>query len=83
MPRSTTCEARSKRGPWQIVSVDLAVEMNTSVEKRCVECHGRVRAHKTGDGGAAHFEHIQKHVGCTLGTCYDGKGSRLHPVAVI
>jgi hypothetical protein len=83
MPRSTICEARYRRGAWEIMPVDQAVVLSTRVEKRCVECHGRVRAHRSGDWGAAHFEHIQSHKGCSLDDCYDGNGPRFHPVAVI
>ena len=83
MPPSVTCEVRQKRGPWEIISVDKAVNMSTRVEKRCVECRGRVMARRTTGTMAAHFEHAQEHKGCSLGDCYDGKGPRAHPAAVI
>jgi hypothetical protein len=83
VPRSTTCEVRFKRGPWEAASVDLAIELGRSVEKRCVECHGRVRVCPEDHRGAARIEHILEHRGCSLGDCYDGNGRRRHPAFVI
>ena len=83
MSPSTICEARVRRGAWEIISVEQALKLNTTTEKRCVECHGRVRAHKPSRMGAGYFKHTQRHTGCRLGDCYDGKDPRLHPVAVI
>ena len=48
-------------------------------DKRCPECHGRVIAIRAGsDGTVAHFEHWERHTGCRLGDCFDGKSTR-HP----
>ena len=82
MPRSTECEVRQGAGRWTVVSAEAAVDLGSDTMKRCVECHGPVRAHKAGDWGAAHIEHIQGHAGCSLGDRYDGKGRRPHPRAI-
>jgi hypothetical protein len=82
MARSTTCDARRGSGPWKTISVHSAIELGKQIEKRCVECHGRVRAHKASGSMEAHIEHMQRHVGCSLGDCYDGNGSRRHPLAL-
>lgn len=78
MPRSTECEVRLTVGRWTVATAEEAVKFGKAVDKRCIECHGRVRAHKGGDWGAAHIEHIQKNSGCTLGAHYDGSGKRNH-----
>jgi len=84
-PKSTTCQIRFGNGEWEDVSVEDVLsrrergELNFSI--RCDECHGQVRAHRAGAGGA-HFEHMQGNPGCTKGDCYDGEGSRLHPHAI-
>jgi hypothetical protein len=81
-PKSTVCEIRKPGGGWKAITVDVALEQRET-EKRCVECHGAVRAHKTGGHGvpAAHFEHRMKHEGCSLGHAFDGK-RRPHPSAL-
>ena len=78
MARSTECEVRQGAGGWAVVTAERAVELGTDTEKRCVECHGLVRAHKATDCGVAHIEHMQGNPGCTLGMNYDGNGRRRH-----
>ncbi len=86
MPRSICCEVREGSDDWLFVTVEDVIERRNrgdiKFDKRCVECHGRVRAHKAGVWGAAHFEHMQRHSGCSLGDNYDGKGKRIHPDAI-
>jgi len=84
MARSTDCEVHDSPDEWSVISVPEAIdrrEKRILRSIRCVECHGKVRAHKAGDWGGAHFEHIVGHKGCSLGNCYDGN-RRLHPHAV-
>jgi hypothetical protein len=81
MPRSTTCEIPDGEG-WKEVSVEGAIGMPRTVEKRCPECHGPVRAHKEGANGASpHIEHRQRHKGCSRGDCFNGHQSP-HPHAI-
>lgn len=84
MSKSETCEAWIS-GRWQLVGVEDAKSLPKGTKKRCVECGGPVRAHRTGKGGApgAHFEHQpgQGHAGCSLGHYFDGQ-RRPHPSPV-
>ena len=84
-PRSVVCEISYGDGIWDEISIDVALKIRdsgaTNFTIRCQECHGQVRAHKEGAGGA-HFEHLQGHAGCSKGNYYDGQGSRLHPSAI-
>ena len=66
------CEIKV-RGDWVALSLDDALGRDASTLKRCVECRGRVRAHKQANNGMrAHFEHITAHAGCSLGACFNG-----------
>jgi hypothetical protein len=50
-----------------------ALGRDSGTLKRCVDCDGRVRAHKQANNGMrAHFEHIHAHAGCSLGACFNG-----------
>jgi hypothetical protein len=85
MAKSKHCEIRDGSKTWITVSVDQIIERRNKGEKaetmRCVECGGKVRAHKAGDWGEAHFEHLRKHPGCSLGSCFDNN-RRPHPAAI-
>src|SRR5258708_14459601 len=83
MPHVATCEVSQRRSPWEVCSADRAVGLGRLFEKRCIECHGRVRVLKESGTIAAHCEHILAHKGSSLDPYYDGKGPRLHPVVVI
>ena len=71
--RADACEVQVK-GVWVPVSLDEALNrLDASRTKRCVECHGQVRAHRRGDNGmAAHFEHLERHEGCSFGASFNG-----------
>ena len=80
--RSTRCEARQESGQWEEVSVEEAIAVGSAVEKRCIECHGPVRAHGSREGvPSPHIEHRQRHSGCSLGDCFSGHHS-IHPHAL-
>jgi hypothetical protein len=68
----THCELKILEG-WQPITLDEALSLHPDRVKRCPVCHGRVRAHKAGDdGAAARFEHVQTHLGCYLASDFDG-----------
>ncbi len=78
---ATNAEVKSD-GLWVGVSVDKITTQRQRPTTRCAECHGRVRAHRMGSNGlAAHFEHLDRHAGCSAGFYFDGKRS-LHPSAL-
>jgi hypothetical protein len=79
--RSVRCEVRGADGRWDQVSVAEALALGNAVEKRCIECHGPVRAHASHGGPSAHIEHRQAHAGCSLGDSFNGHRS-MHPHAV-
>ncbi len=73
MARSTDCELWANR-TWQPIDIGVAITMPRSRRLRCVECGGQVRAHGVGaTGQAAHFEHLERHPGCSRGDCFDGQ----------
>ncbi|MGO4639590.1 hypothetical protein AB4Z43_14215 [Mesorhizobium sp. 2RAF45] len=69
---------------WLEVSiVDALDRFDASRKKRCPECHGQVRAHRSGDDGMrAHFEHFIAHAGCSKSTAFAGTRYR-HPKAIL
>ena len=71
--KAEACEMRV-RGQWVTIPLDDALDKyDASREKRCIECHGAVRAHREGDNGMrAHFEHLDKHEGCSRGNYFNG-----------
>lgn len=82
MSKSTRCEVRRANGRWEEVSVDEALRLGRSAEKRCIECRGRVRAHGSREGvPSPHIEHLQRHPGCSLGNCFNWHRS-MHPHAL-
>lgn len=83
---TTECEIKNPdNGIWIKMKVQDILrqenELNKKLLKRCVLCHGRVRAHRGGTGGA-HIEHFQRHSGCPRSDAYDGGGVILHPKAL-
>ena len=71
-----TCELRL-RGEWVPIGLSEALRLHSSRDKRCPECHGKVRAHKEAENGMrAHFEHFEAHEGCSLGPVFSGHRSR-------
>ena len=76
MTKAETCEMRV-RDDWVVITLDDALsQFDPSRLKRCIECHGQVRAHRQGTNGmAAHFEHMVRHDGCSLGNSFDGTKS--------
>ena len=77
------CEMQIKGG-WGPIAVSDALELNPALLKRCLECHGQVRAHRASNNGMkAHFEHIEAHPGCSrsTGVAFSGK-STPHPKAM-
>lgn len=69
---------------WEPISVQDVLGLGRQEVKRCPECHGRVKAVKAGPNGvpAAHFEHFNRHKGCSLGDCFDGT-RRLHSTPLV
>jgi hypothetical protein len=62
---STVCEVPGSGGWKQITAHEAAVLRPRN--KRCIECHKPVRAHKLSNNGmAAHFEHLRKNPSCSL-----------------
>ena len=68
------------RDTWIDISVEDALHrFDSSRTKRCLECHGQVRAHAEGsNGNPAHFEHLQAHAGCSKSMAFGGVAS-MHP----
>ena len=61
---------------------DALSKYDATRTKRCPECHGQVRAHKAGENGMRpHFEHYDRHTGCSLGDAFLGTPS-MHPKAL-
>ena len=78
-----TCEVKVGKD-WVVITIDKALELHPDRIKRCPECHGKVRAHKTSvDGMRAHFEHFDAHAGCSRsrGVRFSGRSTR-HPKAI-
>lgn len=74
-PDIDTCEVKV-RGEWVAVTIEDALRLDRDRLKRCSECHGRVRAHARGqDGMRPHFEHFERHSGCSKGDCFSGEKS--------
>jgi nitrate reductase cytochrome c-type subunit len=82
MPMSQTCEVRYGDEPWHLASVQEAFRLRKGTAKRCIQCHGSVRAHRATKIMDAHFEHMRGHPGCPLSVAYDGNGTRPHPLAL-
>jgi hypothetical protein len=81
MTEEIACEVFA-RNEWQGIDLQLALKMPNTREKRCPECHGRVRAHSVGSNGMkAHMEHFERHKGCSRGNYFDGTAT-LHPSAL-
>lgn len=79
---SNVCEVRLK-GTWTPIDLDAALRLAKSRVLRCIECQGRVRAHKEGvDGQKAHMEHEHRHKGCSRGDCFDGESRPHHRVVL-
>lgn len=93
MSRAEQCELKKwftdpvtgHRGrDWQVISIHEALRLRISEEIfRCIECHGRVRPHNASDSQGAHFEHEQRHSGCSLSDAYVQGAPRVpHPRAI-
>ena len=82
MPRSEKCEIPKGAGVWREISIHEALPLKGRVPMRCLECHGPVRPHAGAKDRSldAHFEHLQRHPGCSLGDCFSGSRS-VHPHA--
>lgn len=75
------CEVNFKEH-WIAKTIEEALRNHLGEMLRCAECHGRVTAIKTGKNGArAHFNHVQKHEGCSKSWCFNGRHT-LHPDAL-
>jgi hypothetical protein len=76
-----TCEVNFK-GHWVVKTIAEALRDHRGEMIRCVECHGRVTAVKTAKNGVrAHFNHAEKHKGCSKSWCFDGRHAP-HPDAL-
>ena len=72
------CEMRSNLG-WESVGIMDALGRRGE-DMRCPECNGRVRAHSPANNGMrAHFEHVERHLGCSTKNRGIGAGRTLHP----
>ena len=82
-PGLDVCQARTPGSSWSVINIEEAIARRGEVETRCVECHGPVRAHKAASDGSfrAHFEHVQRHDGCSRSRNFNGEQSR-HPLAI-
>lgn len=71
------------RGQWVRITIDKALSLHSTRMLRCVECHGRVRAHNASEDGVmrAHFEHRRGHEGCSRSHYFSGTRSP-HPKAL-
>jgi hypothetical protein len=72
MPKSFTCEVPKTTTSWHEISVEKALSLG--VRMRCPECKGAVRPHNAAQDGSmeAHFEHLERHDGCSLGNYFSG-----------
>jgi hypothetical protein len=83
MPLSEECEVRKNASAWRRIRVNDALPLKGKIAMRCVECGGAVRPHEAAKDGtnAAHFEHLEAHGGCSIGSCFSGIASaHPHPV---
>lgn len=72
MVKATTCEVK-RDGRWQEIHITDALALREATLMRCVECQGRVRAHRTAvNGMGAHFEHLVAREGCSRSTSFRG-----------
>ena len=78
-----TCEVQVI-GKWISRTLSEALALHRDRVLRCNECRGRVRAHNPASDGSmkAHFEHFQRHEGCSLGHYFNGIQSP-HPKSLI
>jgi hypothetical protein len=75
-----TCAARLD-GHWEVVTITDVLAFVERPLLRCIECAGPVCPHKESNNGMrAHFEHLTRHEGCSLGSHFNGKQSP-HPEA--
>jgi hypothetical protein len=83
MPKSDQCEIPKAVGVWRLIGVQDALPLKGNVKMRCPECWGPVRPHEASADGLAlaHFEHLQRHKGCSRGDCFEGVRSK-HPHAL-
>lgn len=70
------CEAYFN-GKWHIIDMETAL-LYPELTKRCVECKGAVRIHKSGGTIPAHAEHKKRFNHCSLSFYYDGV-NRINP----
>jgi len=84
MPRSDQCEIPQAVGVWRMIGVSDALPLRGMVKMRCPECLGPARPHEASSDGdvSAHFEHLQRHKGCSKGDCFVGERAR-HPHALL
>jgi hypothetical protein len=58
------------RHAGEIMGIDDAIVLRDRSPRRpdfrCLECKEPVRAHKSGGGAAAHFEHKERNAACSL-----------------
>ena len=79
--RSSDCEIEVG-GQWVVYNIDDVLQNDPPGRRRCVECHGVVKAHGVGKNGqAAHFEHGRRHSGCSRCDKFSGVKSS-HPQAL-
>jgi hypothetical protein len=91
MSRAEHCELKKwftdlttgeRRRGWKVISIQEALQTPDEIF-RCVECHGRVRPHNASKDQSAHFEHEQRHAGCSRSDGYvEGTPHAMHPRAV-
>lgn len=66
MPRATTCLFENRE-----IGIDEALRFRDdggrtpTSQLLCVECKERVKAHRSGGSGGAHFEHFRRNSDCS------------------
>ena len=77
--RSEDCEIWANKG-WHRLTIIQALGYPRDRLMRCPECFGSVRWHKAGADNLppAHFEHHQRHEGCSRSDAFNGVRSP-HP----
>ncbi len=78
------CEVKALGSTWKNTGIEDALPQRGKVHMRCVECHGEVKPHRAWKNGRnrAHFEHVQKHTGCSYSRHFIGVRTK-HPLPLM
>jgi hypothetical protein len=77
------CEIKALDSRWKKTGIEDALRQRGRAQMRCIECHGEVSPHRAWRNGRnrAHFEHVQKHTGCSQSRSFTGIPTK-HPLAL-